>query len=96
MNNLNLDEIVSATSLLVVFSTLLFTYFVTTADKLIYYKLSQIITDRVKLKNKKDELKNFIIKWLFSITFLNLLICAVIFPSTLKIIANKQVFNYKF
>lgn len=84
MNNLN--EIISAISLLVVFSTLLFTYFVKEADEFILFDLSKIDTNQRKLKTHKGKLLNFILwKWLSPVVLLNVIFSIIVFPLTLKI-----------
>ena len=86
---MKLNDIISSLSLLIVFVTILFNYFIPEADKIINFNLSSISTNKDKLEKQKEKVNNFIwFCWLFPIVILNIISTWLLLPTALKIINN--------
>lgn len=84
---MNITEIISSLSLLIVFVTVLFSYFVSKADELINFKLSSISTNNDKLTKQKKIVNEFIwFNWLFPIVLLNIASFWLLVPTAINII----------
>jgi hypothetical protein len=83
---IHINELITAISLLVVFSTLMFNYFVISADNFINFDYTNITTNEYKLHEHKKKLRSFTLyKWLFPVVILNVIVCWVIMPDAIRI-----------
>ncbi|MDE5418008.1 hypothetical protein L3049_08305 [Labilibaculum sp. DW002] len=83
---MNIAEIISSLSLLIVFVTVLFSYFVTKADELLDFKLSTISTNEDKLKKQRKKVRNFIwFNWVFPILLINISSFWILIPTVMEI-----------
>ncbi len=84
---MNINEIITSISLLVVFVTILFNYFVPKAEGLIDFDINSISTSKSKLKKKKKKIDLFIwFNWIFPIVSLNIATLWMLIPDAIKIV----------
>ncbi len=94
---MNLDEIISSLSLLIVFFTVLFSYFVTKVDELLDFKLSTISTSEDKLKKQRKKVRNFIwVNWIFPIVLINICSFWLLIPTVIKIFESHDLTLFNF
>lgn len=94
---MKLNEIISSMSLLLVFVTLLFNYFVPKADSFINFKISSISTNQDKLKEHKRKITSFLIfSWLLPVVLLSAICSWVMIPSAINIMKNYDFSLLKF
>jgi hypothetical protein len=92
-----INEIITAISLVVVFITVLFSYYVAKADYFINYDLNLIKTSHEELKKFFEPLKSFtIFNWFATIVVLNLIIIWILMPSVIKILNYYDFYFFKF
>jgi hypothetical protein len=94
---MELNEIISSMSLLLVFVTLLFNYFVPRADSFINFEISSISTSQEKLKEHKRKLTSFLIfSWLFPVVLLSAICSWIMAPSAINVMKTYDFSLLKF